>query len=240
MPNLSHRVEVYRKVGSEGQVLCVLVKIKLHVMRDAGYPPLHYINQSPLMKMANQNTWRKGPQCNFARDALSQFQSLTQVGNEAAISEARVKSYCKHLQALHDDFTRRFPDILSMVIPDWVINPLTNLDDEEISLQEQLLELQSNVELKARSSQGYQPFWLQKEVQGLYSGVWGVVKNLLICLPSSSLVEHAFSIVTDLVTKKCSRLQVVRPADVRLRVTSIELNIDKLVRSYPGEPSSSL
>ncbi|CDW58615.1 hypothetical protein TTRE_0000693901 [Trichuris trichiura] len=111
---------------------------------------------------------------NFARGELSQFQGLAQVGNEGGISEADVELYCEHLQALHKDFTRRFQDILSMIVPDWGINPLTNSDDEEISLQEELLELQSNVELKARLSQGNQQFWLQKEVLVLHLayGAW--------------------------------------------------------------------
>ncbi|KHJ39827.1 hypothetical protein D918_10140, partial [Trichuris suis] len=87
---------------------------------------------------------------NFARGELSQFQSLAQARNEGGVSEADVEFCREHLQALHDDFTRRFQDILSMVISDWVISPLTNVDDEEISLQEELLELQSNVELKPR------------------------------------------------------------------------------------------
>ncbi|CDW57002.1 hypothetical protein TTRE_0000528501 [Trichuris trichiura] len=142
---------------------------------------------------------------NFARGELSQFQSLTQVGNESGISEADVEMYCEHLQALHNDFTRRFHDILSMIL-----------------LQEELLELQLNVELKARLSQGYQQFWLQKEIPEFYPGVWSVVK----------------SIVTDLLTKKRSQLQIVRHGDLRLRVTSIEPNIDRLVQSHLGEPSS--
>ncbi|KFD56047.1 hypothetical protein M514_03171 [Trichuris suis] len=114
---------------------------------------------------------------NFGRGELSQFQSLAEVRNEGGVCEADVELYCEHLQALHDDFTRRFQDILCMVIPDWVINPLSNVDDEEISLQEELLDLQSNVELKARLSQGYQQFWLQKEVPVLYPRVWGVCRD---------------------------------------------------------------
>ncbi|CDW58480.1 hypothetical protein TTRE_0000679701 [Trichuris trichiura] len=78
-----------------------------------------------------------------------------------------------------------------------------------MTLQEELLDSQSNVELKARLSQGYQQFWLQKEV------------------PES------------LVTKKRSQLQVVRRGDLLLRVTSIENNIGRLVRPHLGEPSSS-
>ncbi|KHJ41642.1 hypothetical protein D918_08289 [Trichuris suis] len=95
---------------------------------------------------------------NFARGELSQFQSLAQVRNEGGVSEVDVEFYCEHLQALqrrfHTSFSGHFV-ILSMVIPDWVINPLTNVDDEEISLQEELLELLSNEELKASSTHAH-------------------------------------------------------------------------------------
>ncbi|CDW60018.1 hypothetical protein TTRE_0000836101 [Trichuris trichiura] len=90
------------------------------------------------------------------------------MGNEGGIAEADVELYCEHLQALDDNFTRHFHDISSMLIPDWVINPLANCDDEQISVQEELLELQSNVELKARLSQGHQQLWLQEEIPELY------------------------------------------------------------------------
>ncbi|CDW57931.1 hypothetical protein TTRE_0000623101 [Trichuris trichiura] len=53
-------------------------------------------------------------------------------------------------------------------------------------------------------------------------------------------IEYRYkSIVTDLPTKKRSRLQVVRRGDLCLRVTSIESNIDRLAQSHLGEPSSS-
>ncbi|KFD72870.1 hypothetical protein M514_14774 [Trichuris suis] len=53
-------------------------------------------------------------------------------------------------------------------------DPFANAYDEEISVQEELLELQSNKELKPRLSHGYQQFWLQKEVPVLYPAVWGM------------------------------------------------------------------
>ncbi|CDW58895.1 Trypsin domain containing protein [Trichuris trichiura] len=52
-------------------------------------------------------------------------------------------------------------------------------------------------------------------------------------------VEHAFYIVTDPVTKKRSQLQVVSGGDLHLLVILVEPNINRLVRSHLGEPSSS-
>ncbi|KFD64667.1 hypothetical protein M514_07844 [Trichuris suis] len=175
----------------------------------------------------------------FAMVELCQFQNLIEVKKKGQASDADVEVYREHLQALHDDFARRFEDILSIVIPEWVINPFTNVEDEEISLQIELLDLQSNAEQNPRLAEGYQRFWLQKQIPVLYPTVWAVVKKWLICLPSSSLVERAFSVVTELITKNRNRLQLVKRGDLRLRVTSILPNIDKLVRSQLCQPSTS-
>ncbi|KFD63901.1 hypothetical protein M514_23892 [Trichuris suis] len=175
----------------------------------------------------------------FAMGELCQFQNLVEVKKEGQVSDADVEVYREHLQALHNDFASRFEGILSVVIPDWVINSFASIEDEEISLQLELLDLQSNAELKPRLAEGYQRFWLQKQIPVLYPTVWAVVKRWLICLPSSSLVERAFSVVTDLITKKRNRLQLVKRNDLLLRVTSTSPNIDKLVRSQLCEPSTS-
>ncbi|KFD50058.1 hypothetical protein M513_09018 [Trichuris suis] len=61
MPHLAHRVEVHRKVGSAGQVLCVLVKIKLHAVREPDYPALYLMNQSACVELTNQDkvVWKR-------------------------------------------------------------------------------------------------------------------------------------------------------------------------------------
>uniref|UniRef100_A0A5S6R2L9 HAT C-terminal dimerisation domain-containing protein n=1 Tax=Trichuris muris TaxID=70415 RepID=A0A5S6R2L9_TRIMR len=175
----------------------------------------------------------------FAMGEQCQFQNLIKVKKDGQVSDADVEVYRDHLQALHNDFARRFEDILSMAIPDWVINPFTNVEDEEISLQIELLDLQSNAELKPRLAEGYQRFWLQKQIPDLYPNVWAMLKRWLICFPSSSLVERAFSVVTHLMTKKRNRLQLVKRGDLRLHVTSMLPNIDKLVCSQLCQPSTS-
>ncbi|KFD46577.1 hypothetical protein M514_12556 [Trichuris suis] len=173
-----------------------------------------------------------------AMGELCQFQNFIEVEKEGQASDADVQPYREHLQALHDDVASRLEVILSIIIPDWVINPFASIEDEEISLLLELLDLQSNAELKPRLAEGYQRFWLQKQNPVLYPTVWGLGKRWLICLPSSSLVELAFSVVRDLVTKNRNWLQLVKGGDMRLRVTSILLNIDKLVGSQLCQPST--
>ncbi|KFM62868.1 SCAN domain-containing protein 3, partial [Stegodyphus mimosarum] len=57
--------------------------------------------------------------------------------------------YCQHLENLYNDFKERFEDILNMDIPDWVLDPFSNVNTAGPSqLEEELIELTTNEELK--------------------------------------------------------------------------------------------
>ncbi|KFD59216.1 hypothetical protein M514_28605 [Trichuris suis] len=133
---------------------------------------------------------------------------------------------------LHEDFVRRFGDIFSLVIPDWLLDPfIVNPLNIEVCLQEELVDLQSNEELKPRMARGYEYFWLHGEIPQRYTALWAAVKKLLIAIPSSAVVERGFSVVTDLVSKKRNRFEVATRGDLRLRVSSMQPNIERLISS---------
>ncbi|XP_044747389.1 uncharacterized protein LOC123312268 [Coccinella septempunctata] len=69
-----------------------------------------------------------------------------------------IQTYVQHLIALHDDFKIRFEDILTMEIPPWIINPFDETEVGIVILQEELLELSTNEELKVKFKRGYQAF----------------------------------------------------------------------------------
>uniref|UniRef100_A0A5S6QP85 SCAN box domain-containing protein n=1 Tax=Trichuris muris TaxID=70415 RepID=A0A5S6QP85_TRIMR len=66
----------------------------------------------------------------------------------------QLPTLAKHLQMLYGDFLRRFDDLLSLVIPSW----------------HELIDLQSNEEIKARMKRGYEYFWLHEEIPARYPG----------------------------------------------------------------------
>uniref|UniRef100_A0A5S6Q3M5 DUF4371 domain-containing protein n=1 Tax=Trichuris muris TaxID=70415 RepID=A0A5S6Q3M5_TRIMR len=132
---------------------------------------------------------------NLSRGELGQFPNLNKAKLNDILKDSDIDAYCDHLQMLQDDFQRRFHDLLSMAVPSW----------------EELLDLQSNDELKPRMAQGYDPFRLQKQVPSLYPS---------LC------------VVADLLTKKRNRLQIVSRGDLRLRVTTMEPDIENLLRSH--------
>ncbi|CAL1543755.1 unnamed protein product, partial [Lymnaea stagnalis] len=52
---------------------------------------------------------------------------------------------------------------LTVVIPQWIINPYADIEETDVILQEGVIELSTNEELKVQCRTGYQEFWLQKD-----------------------------------------------------------------------------
>ncbi|XP_056647403.1 SCAN domain-containing protein 3-like [Diorhabda sublineata] len=89
---------------------------------------------------------------NIGRSEFSQFPNLSQVNCQ----EDDVPVYVHHLNALYSDFETRFEDILTLVIPQWIINPYGDIEEADISLQEELIGISTNEELKVEFRKGYQ------------------------------------------------------------------------------------
>lgn len=170
---------------------------------------------------------------NLGRRQFHQFQNLSSVET----NDEDILVYCQHLEALQEDFRNRFQDILGLIIPDWVLEPFSSLETAELSLQEELIELSTNEELKVKFKNGYQEFWLQCQISVLYPALWAASKKFFIAFPSSYLAERGFSIVSNLLTKKRNRLSIVERGDLRLLMTSMEPNIDRLLSLHQAQPS---
>ncbi|CDW59573.1 hypothetical protein TTRE_0000791001 [Trichuris trichiura] len=56
---------------------------------------------------------------------------------------------------LHEDMCEKYRDILSMTLPDWVLDPFTCLAEVEVAYQEELIEMQANEKLKPKMKDGY-------------------------------------------------------------------------------------
>ncbi|XP_050520167.1 SCAN domain-containing protein 3-like [Daktulosphaira vitifoliae] len=171
---------------------------------------------------------------NLGRKEFIQFPNLSMVQK----NDEDIITYCQHLEALHSDFNKRFEDILKMVIPGWVLDPFSSAEIiNSPKLEEELIELSTNEELKFKFKEGYQTFWLQKQIPLLYPGLWAIVQTFLIAFPSSYLVERGFSAVTNLLTKKRQRLQITNRGDLRMLLTKIEPNIHQLLAKHQVHPS---
>ena len=83
---------------------------------------------------------------------------------------------------------KRFQDIFSLYIPDWVLNPFdASTSTESLSVQEQLISLQSDFELKsAFSIGGYEKFWIQEKLRVRYPIISEQIK--MLSLPSLAVI----------------------------------------------------
>lgn len=170
---------------------------------------------------------------NIGRGEFSQFPNLSQT----SCQEDDVSTYVQHLNALYSDFESRFEDILTMVIPPWIINPYGDIEETNVIIQEELTELSTNEELKVQFKNGYQQFWLQNNIPVTYPVLWNIARKFLISFPSSYLVERGFSAVTNLLTKKRNRLDIISRGDLRLTLTKLTPNVDNLLLKHQVHPS---
>jgi hypothetical protein len=107
-----------------------------------------------------------------------------------------------------------------------VLEPFSNLQTAELSLQEELLELSTNEELKLKLKNRYQEFWLQRKILVLYPALWAASKKFFSAFLSSYLL-----------TKKRNRLSIVERGDLRLLTTNMAPNIEKLVSLHQAQLS---
>ena len=68
------------------------------------------------------------------------------------------------------------------------------------------MEVTTNDEFKFIFKDGYQQFWLQKQINTAYLGLWTVVEQFLIVFPLSYLVNRGFSAVINKFKKKRNQL----------------------------------
>ncbi|CAH1980767.1 unnamed protein product [Acanthoscelides obtectus] len=169
---------------------------------------------------------------NIGRGEFSQFPNLSQT----SCQEDDVSTYVQHLNALYSDFVSRFEDILTMVIPPWIINPYGDIEETNVIIQEELTELSTNEELKVQFKNGHQQFWLQNNIPVTYPVLWNIARKFLISFPSSYLVESGFSAVTNLLTRKRIRLDIISRGDLRLTLTKLTSNVDDLLLKHQARP----
>ena len=83
---------------------------------------------------------------------------------------------------------------------------------------------------------GYESFWLQEKVRQQYPDIWEEISLLFIAFPSSYVVEKAFSSVINVLNKR-SNLDISKGGDLRLYLTELKPNIEKLASSHQAHPS---
>ncbi|CAH1102124.1 unnamed protein product [Psylliodes chrysocephalus] len=149
--------------------------------------------------------------CQTVTSQKNNFPSLSAISSN--INNDDLLVYCQYLENIHAYFKEQFQDILSIIA--WVLDPFSNVDTAGSSqLEEELIELTTNEELKNKFKNALHEFWLQNLITQLYPGLWSTVQRFLISFSSSYLSQRGFSAVTTLLTKKRNWLHITERGDL--------------------------
>uniref|UniRef100_A0A5S6R590 Uncharacterized protein n=1 Tax=Trichuris muris TaxID=70415 RepID=A0A5S6R590_TRIMR len=95
---------------------------------------------------------------NLGHGHLYHFPNLNRLRDNGEINDDDMLLYCNHMTMLHTDMCERYADILSMTLPAWILDPFSSVDGADVFLQEELIELQANDELKPKLKNRYCEF----------------------------------------------------------------------------------
>ena len=174
---------------------------------------------------------------NFGRREFRQFPCLSDLEKKTRVKDDDIAVYCAHLAELQRDMSVRFNDLFSLEIPVWVIYLFTEPSTEvPTHLEEELLSLENDENLKPKFKTSYQAFWVQTAIPKLYPTLWKDIKFFFIAFPTSYLVERGFSAVSRLLTKQRNKLNITEGGDLRLLLTN-HPDVDSLIAMHQSHPS---
>ena len=176
---------------------------------------------------------------NLGRREFRQFPCLSDLEKKMGVKDDDITVYCAHLAELHRDMSIRFNDLFSLEIPGWVIDPFTEPSTEvPTHLEEELVNLQNDEDLKPKFKTSYQAFWIQTAIPKCYPTLWKDIKLFFIAFLTSYLVDRGFSTVSRLLTKQRNKLNITERGDLRLLLTNLHPDVDSLICNAPSPPIS--
>ncbi len=140
------------------------------------------------------------------------------------------KKYTEYLLKLKEELSIRFSDLFEFEVQPWMMDPF-GCDMETVSdnIQEELIELKCNDECKYKFERGgITELSLSKTAKQMYPNMWSEMAKILLCFPTSYLVECGFSAVNKIVIKERSRIDICMRGDIRLKLTNLTPNIKNL------------
>ncbi|XP_076352736.1 zinc finger MYM-type protein 6-like [Tachypleus tridentatus] len=118
--------------------------------------------------------------------------------------------YVEHLNYLYGNMQVRFSDLLDMNILDWLVDPFRmNAVDVNITLQEYLIQPQSDITAQARFKRDKHYFWISSEITHEFPQLFEKAKLYFIAFPTSYLIDSGFnSQLTYLLSKYIAALML--------------------------------
>ncbi|CAI9715307.1 Hypothetical predicted protein [Octopus vulgaris] len=129
---------------------------------------------------------------------------------------------------------KRYQDVIALNIPNWNSKPFEiDAVDCEDDVQEELIALQNDNGTTMRYRRNSkESLWYHQSILNSYPNLWKYLELLLLAFTSSYLVESGFNNVGTLLSHKIIGLDVTQRGDLRLKLTSLKLNVSALAASY--------
>ncbi|CAI9720055.1 Hypothetical predicted protein [Octopus vulgaris] len=119
---------------------------------------------------------------NIGRREFFQFPCLSGFEKDGKPANEDLLVFCSLLNELHEDVERRFHDLFALRVPDWTVNSFIDIGEEENGeLEEELITLQNDIELKPKLHKSDQEFWFQKAIHDCFRS-FGRKSNCFHCL----------------------------------------------------------
>ena len=141
-----------------------------------------------------------------------------------------VSSVIKHLKSLQDKIEKYFPTV-STENYKWVRNPFLPLDTHcilNLKEEEELIDIRNNGNIKLlHREMPLDEFWIKIQNEYPNIGEKALVILLLLQFSTTYLCETAFSVLTNLKTRKRERLLVVEE-EMRVALSNVRPNIKRI------------
>ena len=101
--------------------------------------------------------------------------------------------YVEHLKAVKEDVNVHFKGLFDLDIFPWLVEPFaSNINKSDSTMQEMLIDLQSNEEARAvLRAHGWAGFWIK--CNNRFQQMWKKVKLLTLAFPTTYIAEQGFS-----------------------------------------------
>ncbi|GFV31745.1 uncharacterized protein TNCV_2442161 [Trichonephila clavipes] len=87
-----------------------------------------------------KDTILRGNLIKWKTDLFGKFKDVSfQLRYKTNFQEDDILTYIQHLNAFCSGFEIRYKDILTMVIPQWLINPYGDIEETDVVIQEELI-----------------------------------------------------------------------------------------------------
>ena len=175
----------------------------------------------------------------IGRNIFAQFTHL----QEIEVSDDCRLVITDHLNRLITNMSERFEDLINMEFPAWCSQPFLFDCENETALEtdgtiiEELLELQNDDTMRPIFVSKGMMMWLDQQVGERFPSLAAMARRILLPFPTTYLVECGFSTVSDILTKKRGCLKITERGDLRLKLTSLEPDIQGIVKDHSAQGS---